>query len=189
LLGISFVNCFLVYGTMVLFGNLASLMVTPLSWFLTLYMVSMAADCGLFRAFGIWFANSVLSTLGLLAVVLVALIPLAMLGAGSGVDWGGEQAEVEGPGEGTLTAAPDAELETPDAADLQDATPVNFQTDQTSVSIELGESPSREPSATAPPTQPNADKESEKPKPSAFRSWTKSRQAADGSTINPFFQD
>ncbi|KAA5544551.1 hypothetical protein FYK55_09525 [Roseiconus nitratireducens] len=81
LIAIGFMNAFIVTTAWSVFGRGAVLLATPLTWFVTLYLISTAADCGLLRAFGIWFANSILGTIGLIAVMFVMSIPLAMFGA------------------------------------------------------------------------------------------------------------
>ena len=81
LLAITFVNAFIGFASHVMLGPFGGLLALPLTIFSTLYIISMAAECDLLRAFGIWLVNSLLSTIGLIVIVFAAAIPLAAIGA------------------------------------------------------------------------------------------------------------
>ena len=198
LLAISFVNCFIVFGTMVTLGEGATLLVTPLTWFVTLYMVSVAADCGLFRAFGIWIVNSILSTVGLVAIMFVAAIPLAMIGAGANVAGENLQAEIEKVEQ--MMAESERKLDELDSVEFPEISEVKFEPQKRDDPPTLAETvdpprrdrkpdrlesaQSRGPSSSAESGFPSRPKAAVPSTPKA-----KPRRAQDGSTINPFFQN
>ena len=182
LLGITFVNSFIIVGTITCFGQGAALLATPLTWFVTLYMVSSAADCGLFRAFGIWIVNSILSTIGLVAVVFVLMIPLAMLGAVVDNETANLEAQFQAV-EAQLDNVNEEQTQLERVGELVGDTPGLEIGETTEVSLKSGSS--SQALSPAPPSQ--------KPKSSRQRSTptrsTAPARAADGTTINPFFQN
>ena len=204
LLAITCVNGFVAFGTLAVFGQTAMLLAVPLTWFLTLYMVSTAAECGLLRAFVIWLANSVLSTVGLVAIMFVMTIPLAMIGAVARAGMDDDQAEVV-QAERAM-AEMDPQNEAPDRLNLPVATRVGFQPgagiesapnegradepDNAVIFVQALEMTKQSFAAAEPvdTTQPESQADS-KAMEQLPRKPAKSRRAPDGSMINPFFQD
>lgn len=212
LLGISFVNCFLIYGTLIVFGQNATLLVTPLTWFVTLYMISTAADCGLIRAFGIWMTNSILSTIGIVALIFVCMIPLAIIGAG--VETASDNLDNEFENVEAMMADIDTQMDELDQLDLPEATNVGFQEVQFGDSIDQDDEVIEEPvvkesaSTESAPTETarnefrskvavelaetsprSSVKPKSQPKQTRGSKPKNVRRAADGSMVNPFFQD
>lgn len=200
MLAITFVNSFLVFGAMIVFGEVAAMMVTPLTWFVTLYMVSTAANCGLMRAFGIWLVNSFLSGIGLAAIAFVVTIPLAIIGAG--VNAGGENLQAEFDKVDAMMADLDSQMEELEQFDFPQTTEVSFPT-ETSIdddSIPTGDGDQVENDTSdealhdSEPTPVTSSTASDRavqhqPRKTSPSRPVQTRRAADGSTINPFFQD
>ncbi|WP_182868962.1 hypothetical protein [Stieleria mannarensis] len=186
LLAITFVNCFLVVATQSLFGETAVLLVTPLTWFVTLYMVSTAADCGLLRAFGIWIVNSFLSAFGLAAVLLLVLIPLSILGAG--LDAGGDRLQAEFEKVDAMMAELDEQQQTLDQIEIPEIVEVNFPSEEDAESSQPGESNDADPTdqnRKAASTIRFMPRSNDRPD----RTTVTPRRAADGSLVNPFFEN
>ena len=80
-LAIGFVNAFIASLFVVLFGRVAILLVSPLLFCIALYFISLAADCGWIQAFAIHILNSVISTIGVVVLLIAMLIPIGMMGA------------------------------------------------------------------------------------------------------------
>jgi hypothetical protein len=181
LLAISFVNCFFVYGTLIVFSPTALLLVTPLTWFVTLYMIATAADCGLIRAFGIWITNSVLSTIGIVALFFVCTIPLAIMGAG--VETASDS--VENKFNNAEAMASDAKSPAATHVKFREV-PFDDSTDQddpVSAPMETSGIPAK--SKAVSELGKTSRDTSVRPKGQPIRI----RRAADGSKVNPFFQD
>lgn len=216
LLAMTFVNGFIMFASGAVLGQMGGLLALPLTLFATLYMYSMAAECDLLRAFGIWTVNSLLSSIGLIAVAFVAAIPLAMIGAGAQAGGEGMQAdfqEVE-----KMMADLDAQMKEIDAMEFPEPTNVSFEVGdeyelQEGDEYEFQEGdgdtdfqlngPSGEVSTAEvmPPTTEapkssvqstgteSASELTAQPKSRPSRQKPAPRRAPDGSTINPFFQD
>ncbi|QEG02507.1 hypothetical protein Mal15_66280 [Stieleria maiorica] len=186
LLAITFVNCFLVVGTQSLFGETAVLLVTPLTWFVTLYMVSTAANCGLFRALGIWIVNSFLSAFGMAAIILVALIPFSILGAG--LDVGGDRLQAEFEKVDAMIAELDEQQQTLDQIEVPEIVEVSFPSEedaepsQPSESIDADATDQKTPAASTIRIKPRSSVRPDRP-------TVTPRRAADGSMVNPFFEN
>ncbi|MCC9599631.1 hypothetical protein LOC67_03585 [Stieleria sp. JC731] len=156
------------------FGYLASL---PVTWFAASYMISMAGECGLLRAFAIWIANGFVSTFGIILVVLGTLVPLGMLG---GFSSEGLQAQLKAMEEQMQAAENESGFG--QAIELDDTTPVVFEQ-----AIEVP--------AVNTPAQDRDSNHTEGPAPQAIsvpaaqpQIKSSPKRANDGSTLNPFFQ-
>lgn len=234
LIAIGFVNAFIFSVGVSLMGDPGALLATPVTWFATAYMIASAADCGLFRGFAIWFVNSMLSGIGIVAVAMVLVIPLAMTGAGLDAssanlqaefdkadqmirEMEAEMAELEGieiPETQTVgfssgeTSNPWLDHQTPDeqdsggkasGSDVPDSAGAgpNLSTDTDRASTP----PVQQPRTVATPSQrdgardaffvpePQQTRVRTTPGRSSEGSSAKPRRAADGSMLNPFFQD
>ncbi len=183
IIAIAFVNLFLVTSALSGFGPAGGLLATPLTWGVTIYMLASAGDCGLLRGFGIWIAQSFLSGIGSFFVVLVMAVPFAMLGVGVQSVEGNLQAEFD-----ELDKMLDAEGVSEDGFNGPQPTPVGFPVGETN-NPRISEEPSggnendaADPRrSSVPPTAAPASR-SRKQKPRA-----RPRRAADGSVLNPFF--
>ncbi|MEO1524922.1 MAG: hypothetical protein AAFX06_05770 [Planctomycetota bacterium] len=178
LLGIAAVNGIIAgVGTLVL--NPENLwMITPLTWFATVYMVAKLADCGLIRAFFIWILNSVFATLGFIALFAM-MIPLAMIG---GVGANGEQTAASQPKEITL-----GKMESNFTMEETDSFPeirnTSFGSSRDSDEAES----SAEDASSAFFASEEETQSQNSPKQGASRQTAKPRRAQDGTTLNPFF--
>ena len=200
LLAITFVNSFIIYGTLIVFGQTALILATPLTWAVTLYMLSSAANCGLIRAFGIWIVNSILATIGIVAIAFVMTIPLAIIGAG--VQAGGENLQAEFDEMDQMMEDLDAQMEELEKIEIPETTNVGFQSpEQTQSQVEEQLDRVRSSERTKLSEQKKielfeqaAPSRQMKPKSKPRRSLKtgskkKARRAADGTTLNPFFQN
>ena len=190
LLAISFVNCLLVYGTLILFNQTALLLVTPLTWFVTLYMLATAADCGMFRALGVWISHSILSTIGIVALIFVCAIPLAFIGGGlenASSNFGMDFNDVD-----AAWADNNSQGEPLDQTRLADENNVGIREVQFRDPRNQNEGANELPVSRA-SVPPSASRTSVQPKRQTRRASDskprKARRAADGSMVNPYFQD
>ncbi|MEL6107414.1 MAG: hypothetical protein AAFU85_15345 [Planctomycetota bacterium] len=191
LLGIASINGAIVFIGQVSLGAENAWMVVPVTWFITVFMVAKLADCGLIKGFFIWIVNSFFATFGMIALMTVALIPIAMIGGGlestfeelaakveaddSGDDFGLEAQEVPGFQQvGYETSNPFGSdgREDDSSSNPSDAF---FQSDD---SAEYGQ-PTEQESVDSGSTR--SDEGVNSPAP------VKPRRAKDGSTLNPFF--
>lgn len=200
LFAIAFVNSFVAFSAMAIAGQGAMLIATPLTWFVTAYMISSAANCGLLRGFGIWIVNSILSSIGLVVIVLIAAIPFAIIGAG--VQAGGENLQAEFEQVEEMMAEMDEQLQTLEeleSMELPEVTEVHLQA---AIEDQPVEADDPQPAAEEPSNHSlqsvfgtrDAASESTSPQRSTKRQPTpvhkaKPSRAADGSTLNPFFQN
>lgn len=181
LVAMYFVNAFLAVAAQDLLGQVGVLIAIPLTWFVTLYMIAHVANCGLFRAFGIWIVNGILNVIGLVAIFFFVLIPLVAMVPDPDK---GAQAEVHDVEEMLAEMEAqmqelDTQMETLDQMETPEIKQVHFEPEQTVTETRTSEStvtPSAEPTKVTPVP--------------ASRPRTKTvRRAADGSMVNPFFQD
>lgn len=207
LCSIAFVNSFVMVGFTTVFGQAAGLIAMPVTWFTTLYMLSVAADCGLVQALGVWIVNAILGTVGMFAVILMMIIPLAMIG--SSVQGTADSAAAETT---ENVANHHIDANTAESSAAPEATPVVLQSRQAT-----SESESRPDANENAGNRTEADDSQVKTKPSPVER-TRSRRskpiertpvpkqvipsgatpstkdselpkAGDGSTLNPFFKN
>lgn len=158
-LATAFINTFITALFVVVFGQGATILVMPLCFCITLYIITIAADCGWIQAFAIHILNCFLSTVGIVLLLIGLTIPLAAIGAATS------------DGHASSRQAT-SEIEQPSDAnqdDLPQATPVNL------------------PAQTSPPTAVPTTTTQRVAPPTAPRPSTRARRTNDGSTANPFF--
>ena len=180
-MGIGLANTAIVGCAQITLGPEQAWMVAPVTWFVTVFLVSKLADCGLIKGFFIWILNAIFATLGFVVLMLVTLIPISMMGDGFAEPFQElaakmEQVEAEDDWEIQTETLPEVQnasfqpSQNPFGADSQNAGESSvadafFQADDEDVS-DSGFTPSA--AATKPPQ-------------------VKTRRAKDGSTLNPFF--
>jgi hypothetical protein len=199
IIAIGFVNLFIVSVGYSALGPAGSLLATPLTWGVTIFMLASAGDCGLLRGFGIWIAQSFLSGIGVFLVMLATAIPFAMLGAGMQSIDGNLQTQFDQ----IDSMLDDTEAFSEDSFSGPQPTPVGFPagegTNPWFSDDEAGGSDTAAPvpsagddaaSETVPATPfpvPPAPSPAPAPRLRESPPSASPRRAADGSMLNPFF--
>lgn len=160
-----FVNTFIVSLFVVLFGWGAAAITMPLSFAITLYITSLAADCGWIQAFGIHILNTVFAVVITFGLLIAITIPLAAVGAMAG------NVQTDRANQTTT------ELETLDEPEL--VTPTMTQPVTPPVTPVKWDETEKPKAVSAPTPQTQFA-----PKPPKMQP----KRAKDGSTLNPFFQ-
>ncbi|PAY19666.1 hypothetical protein CKO51_10050 [Rhodopirellula sp. SM50] len=183
LVAMYFVNGFIAVAAQDLLGQIGVLLALPLTWYVTLSMIAHAANCGLLRAFWISTVNALLNFFGLVAVFFLVLVPLAAMVPDPDK---GSQAEIHDVDEMLAEMEQqmqelDSQIETLDQMEIPEIKQVHFEPEQAATETRDLESSEAPKSVTKPkklaPVAPSHDQ-------------TKTpRRAADGSMVNPFFQD
>ncbi|WP_231743917.1 hypothetical protein [Stieleria neptunia] len=178
-----FVNGFIAVAVQDMLGQLGALIAIPLTFFVTLYMIAHVANCGLFRAFGIWIVNFILNVIGSFVVVIFAIIPLLAMVPDPDK---GSQAEIHSVDEMLAEMEQqmqelDSQIETLDQTKIPEIKEVQFESEQAVTETRNSES-------TVTPQSFAKPKQLAPVAPSNEQTKTP-RRAADGSMVNPFFQD
>ncbi|MCS7470729.1 hypothetical protein NZK35_29095 [Stieleria sp. ICT_E10.1] len=183
LVAMYFVNGFIAVAAQDLLGQAGVLIAIPLSWFVTLYMTAHLANCGLFRAFGIWIVNGILNAIGCVVIFFFVLIPLLTMIPDPDK---GSQAEIQDVDE-MLTEMEaqmqdfDSQMNALDQMEIPEIKQVHFEPEQTATETRNSE-PTVAPTPSTKPTKVA-------PVPSSRPRTKTVRRAADGTMVNPFFQD
>ncbi|OYP30319.1 hypothetical protein [Rhodopirellula sp. MGV] len=144
-------------------GSPGYLIGLPLVWISNAYLISSSGECSMWRGVGIMIAHNIVNGLAMLLLLMVILLPIFVLGSESFQDLFP-----------TNTNQASTETELPIAQnvfDIEDATTVGFSNDMPEAISQTQPTsvPAKPIAVPVQPTQPR-------------------KHAADGTTINPFFQ-
>ena len=183
MVAVYFINSFIVVVANDLLGITGILLALPVTCFVAIHSIRRLANCGVLSALCISFIHSILYAVGMLVMIALILVPLAALVPDSDK---GAQAEIHDVDE-MLTEMEaqmqelDSQRETLDQMEIPEIKQVHFEPEQTVTETRNSET-------TFAPT-PSAEPARRVPVPSSRPRTKTVRRAADGSMVNPFFQD
>jgi hypothetical protein len=202
---ITFLSFGVSYTAYVIGGNGGVFVATPLVWFIPLYMISTAGDCGLFRAFCINIVYSLMTVFSLGLLFFLVTLPITVLGWGRDATRGEMQAKTDGEaasiesfaelgGDSQPQVNPVA-LEDSSVDDLffRDSAPAEPEVAQTEAAtvpptrIEPG--PEQAGAASKEQTKAATSESLPKKHRDGVRQRRRAKRMSDGTQLNPFFQD
>ena len=175
-IAISMISSFISLVTVDLMGSFGAIIGAPINWYITLYMISSAGDCGMWQAFKISCAQALFSGISLTGICIAGFLVLSSVAPNLDEKLADFESEMKG------LEAQMAEIDSMTAEmegyegfqagsvqEVQFNGPTDESTDQSTGAPSVVPAPKSKPASVAPPV--------------------KVKRRADGTTSNPFFQD
>ena len=181
MVAVYFINSFIVVVANDLLGITGILLALPVTCFVAIHSIRRLANCGVLSALCISFIHAILYAVGMIVMIALVLVPLAALVPDPDK---GSQAEIHDVDE--MLAEMDAQMqeldtqmETLDQMEIPEIKQVPFESEQTATETRTSDST----------VTPSAEPTKVTPVPASRPPTETVRRAADGSMVNPFFQD